>query len=535
MELLNKNGLTLMDYRRRYKRHYGATIDEALKNAIYVLYKDGQIPEKLFRILLDENIEDGDVYAYLVSKREYTKSSTELNSEFDKVRERVNNYLIKIGFTKNVCTENSIGTNRIYVIKQYDISKELLQKFFGLTPTEIIPLMKRKGFMDKFCVLRLSQAFKEIYSSLKVPEHIDHGYYLVYYNKSIQGFSIDYKYMVNINYIMDEERLVDVMDQIKDLDAIVEKQFQQKMSFANFRNVYKDLMSKELQAEIENIVIPIRTGKRSKDIRKPELIVEETLQAESSSLKGDDVPLSSDTKKNTDVQVPTEEHQQVDQTAKSVDEVKSLEILELTPKSNTAEENRFDNLKRDESPKDQKVPIRTSENRPMDHQEKQNDQNKSNIGKRQNQHCSDDIKSDQSTPQQPKQSISSNSSAPIPSKKQFQPNAQIPKRVPDLTNKPKQLTNNQHSQNESLSQKNVKQEKNDRRNDKPKQVDQVPEKTPDKNNVIILDDDDATVTTPTNTKPEHSKKQKAENMTEKPSGQSNEQKDSPKPVDPSMF
>ena len=341
--------------------------------------------------------------------------------------------------------------------------------------------------------------------------------------------------MVNINYIMDEERLVDVMDQIKNLDAIVEKQFQQKMSFANFRNVYKDLMSKELQAEIENVVIPIRTGNRSKDIRKPELIVEETLQAESSSLKGDDIPLTSDTKKNTDVQVPTEEHQQADQAAKSVDEVKSLKILELTPKSNTAEENRFDNPKRDESLKDQKVPIRTSENRPIDHQENQSNQNKSNIGKRQNQHCSGDIKSDQSDPQTPKQSISSNSSAPIPSKKQFQPNAQTPKRVPDLTNKPKQPINNQNPQNESLSQKNIKQDKNDRRNDKPKQVDHVPEKTPDKNNVIILDDDDATVTTPTNTKPEHSKKQKAEIMTEKPSGQSNEHKDNPKPVDPSMF
>ena len=104
-----------------------------------------------------------------------------------------------------------------------------------------------------------------------------------------------------------------------------------------------------------------------------------------------------------------------------------------------------------------------------------------------------------------------------------------------MTNKPKQPINNQNPQNESLSQKNIKQDKNDRRNDKPKQVDHVPEKTPDKNNVIILDDDDATVTTPTNTKPEHSKKQKAEIMTEKPSGQSNEHKDNPKPVDPSMF
>ena len=534
MELLNKNGLTLMDYRRRYKRHYGATIDEALKNAIYVLYKDGQIPEKLFRILLDENVDDGDVYAYLVSKREYTKSSTELNSEFDRVRERVNNYLIKIGFTKNVCTENSIGTNRIYVIKQYDISKELLQKFFGLTPTEIVPLMKRKGFMDKFCVLRLSQAFKEIYSSLKVPEHIDHGYYLVYYNKSIQGFSIDYKYMVNINYIMDEERLMDVMDRIKDLDGIVEKQFQQKMSFANFKNVYNDLMSKELQAEIENVVIPIRTGKRSKDIRKPELIVEEALQAESSSIKGDEELPSSDTKTNSDIQVSQITNQHVDKPLKSTDEVKSLEILELTPKSSTTKENRSTVLKLDNSQKDQTVPIRESENRREDQNEKKEIQNKSENGNKDNQH-SDESKTDKVVPSQQNQSNSSIISASSVAKQQIQQNAQPQKRVPDLTNKPKQTVSNPNAQNQSPSQKNVKHNRNDWKSDKSKTADHISEKKPNKNDVVILDDDNKTATTPTNTKPEQSKNTKAEIKTEKPTGKQNEQRDDLKPVDPSMF
>lgn len=534
MELLNKNGLTLMDYRRRFKRHYGATIDEALKNAIYVLYKEGQIPEKLFRILLDENIDDGDVYAYLVSKREYTKSSTELNSEFDRVREHVNNYLIKIGFTKNVCTENSIGTNRIYVIKQYDISKELLQKFFGLTPTEIIPLMKRKGFMDKFCVLRLSQAFKEIYSSLKVPEHIDHGYYLVYYNKSIQGFSIDYKYMVNINYIMDEERLMDVMDQIKELDAIVEKQFQQKMSFANFRNVYNDLMSKELQAEIENVIIPIRTGKRSKDIRKPELVVEEVLQAESMSIKGKDETLLSDTKKETDVQAPTKTHPQADKTLKSDDEVKSIKILELTPESNAAKENRANTFNRDESPNDRTVPIHTPENRHVNQVEKQNEQgNPNNNGKRANQTYSNVPKLDQVVPQQATQLNSSNPPAQFPPKQQSQQSAPPTRRVPDLTNKPKQQNNIQNAQNQSPFQKNIKQNKDNRKGDVSNKTDADPTKDSCKHDVDKLNNDCKTATTPNDTKPEQ--KHKAESMTAKPSGKLNEQKCNQNPVDPSMF
>ena len=292
MEILNKNGMILMDYRREFKRHYADSVDEALKDAILTLYKEGQIPEKLFRIILDDNIDDSVVYTYLLSRREFTKSSMELNSEFNEVRERVNDYLIKINFVKNVCTKNSVNTNRIYVIKQYDIPKELLLSYFGLTPSEIIPLMKRKGFMDKFCVLRLSQAFKEIYTELRVPEHIDHGYSLIYYNKLIQGFSIDYKYMVNVNYINDEERLCDLMDKIKKLDEVVERKFESKMSYSYFQQLDKKMSASELAAEIDKIVIPVRSGKRNQDIRKPELIVEEAENVEVKEEKPIEAPVA---------------------------------------------------------------------------------------------------------------------------------------------------------------------------------------------------------------------------------------------------
>jgi hypothetical protein len=285
MEILNKNGMILMDYRREYKRHYADSVDEALKDAILTLYKEGQIPEKLFRIILDDNVDDSVIYTYLLSRREFTKSSMELNSEFNEVRERVNEYLIKINFVDNVCTKNSINTNRIYIIKQYDIPKELLLSYFGLTQSEIIPLMRRKGFMDKFCVLRLSQAFKEIYSELRVPEHIDHGYSLIYYNKLIQGFSIDYKYMVNINYINDEEHLSDILDKIKSLDAIVEKKFENKVSYKYFQELNKRMSSSELQVEIDKITIPVRSGKKHQDIRKPEFVIDEAVEEAKNEIK----------------------------------------------------------------------------------------------------------------------------------------------------------------------------------------------------------------------------------------------------------
>lgn len=383
MEILNKNGMILMDYRREFKRHYADSVDEALKDAILTLYKEGQIPEKLFRIILDDNIDDSVVYTYLLSRREFTKSSMELNSEFNEVRERVNDYLIKINFVKNVCTKNSVNTNRIYVIKQYDIPKELLLSYFGLTPSEIIPLMKRKGFMDKFCVLRLSQAFKEIYTELRVPEHIDHGYSLIYYNKLIQGFSIDYKYMVNVNYINDEERLCDLMDKIKKLDEVVERKFESKMSYSYFQQLDKKMSASELAAEIDKIVIPVRSGKRSQDIRKPELIVEEAEIMESKDEKPADKPVETPV-------VEVVEEPKATSPILVVDEDDDL-IIKKPEKSNDKPEQTQAKV---EQPKQEK--------KEPPKQQKSNEQPKQNVAKPVETPKAESVKKDEPSAEQPK-------------------------------------------------------------------------------------------------------------------------------------
>ena len=402
--------MILMDYRREFKRHYADSVDEALKDAILTLYKEGQIPEKLFRIILDDNIDDSVVYTYLLSRREFTKSSMELNSAFNEVREKVNDYLIKINFVRNVCTKNSINTNRIYVIKQYDIPKDLLLSYFGLTPSEIIPLMKRKGFMDKFCVLRLSQAFKEIYSELKVPEHIDHGYSLIYYNKMIQGFSIDYKYMVNINYINDEEHLSDIMEKIKDLDAIVEKKFESKMSYKYFQELDRKMRGVDLASEIDKIVIPVRSGKRSQDIRKPELVIEEAETVNTTS-----------TSANAPILVIDDEE--------PIDEIVEAKVADEKPSVENKDEKKVDEVAPPSTEKAESKPEVKPEVKPETPVKEKPEQPKPDVKQNPTQ------KQDQKQPQDPKQQQQNNQKKPNNQKPQQPQQKQQPQKQ---DNKPKQ-------------------------------------------------------------------------------------------------
>lgn len=234
MERLNKSGRTLLEYRSEFKKHYSDSIDESLKEAVNILYNEKKIDEKIFRNILNESISDDDFEIMLSKRKEFTKNTNELNYEFDLVRKKINEYMIDIGFTTSMNTKNSLDINKIIIIHQFDLNRNYIMSSFGVNQTEIIPLMKRRGFVEKFAVLRLNQVLKEIYGEMKMPEDIDHGYSLVYYNKKTQSFSIDYKFYINVDVAADEKRMKELVNKIKELDKIIDKKFHTKLGNSYF-------------------------------------------------------------------------------------------------------------------------------------------------------------------------------------------------------------------------------------------------------------------------------------------------------------
>ena len=113
-------------------------------------------------------------------------------------------------------------------------------EYFGVNEEDMIQLMKKRGFMEKFAVLRMNKVFKEIYNEMKEEQYITHGFSLVYFNRAITGFSVDYKYHLNVDFIANEENMKMVLKKIKEVDRIVEKKYNKKMSI----NLYEHLHDK---------------------------------------------------------------------------------------------------------------------------------------------------------------------------------------------------------------------------------------------------------------------------------------------------
>jgi len=272
MDRLNKTGRVLMEYRSEFQKHYGDSIDEALKEAVGSMYNDKKIDEKVFRNIFNENIPNEDFERILSKNKEFTKSNIEINYEFDQIRKKINEYMISIAFVDSMNTKNSVDMNKIIIIHQFDLNKTYLMSSFGVNQTEIIPLMKRRGFIEKFAVLRLNQVLKEVYNELRVPEDVDHGYSLVYYNKLTHGFSIDYKYYLNINLTTNDEKTKQLVNKIRDLDKVVDKKFHNKLGnnyFINVNNV-KGLEIKNNKKPVTKILT----------IDSPQIVVEQSKNAQ---------------------------------------------------------------------------------------------------------------------------------------------------------------------------------------------------------------------------------------------------------------
>lgn len=285
MEKLNKSGRALLEYRSEFRKHYSDSIDESLKEAISTIYQEKKIDEKIFRNIFNEDITDEDFEIMLSKRKEFTKNTTELNYEFDLVRKKINEYMIEIGFTNSMNTKNSLDINKIIIIHQFDLNRNYIMSSFGVNQTEIIPLMKRRGFVEKFAVLRLNQVLKEIYGEVKMPEDVDHGYSLVYYNKKTLSFSIDYKFYVNVDIMADEKRMKDIVNKIKELDRIIDKKFHSKLGNEYFEEPKNNASSLRLSnAEKPNVKqIPIQPPHNivnkaqktpEKEIPKPSVIAE---------------------------------------------------------------------------------------------------------------------------------------------------------------------------------------------------------------------------------------------------------------------
>lgn len=234
MNRINAQGLNLIEYKKELNRNYSLLVKNALILALNKLVEEKKLDEETLQKIQDTAIDIQTFSRYLLSRKEYTKNTKELLAEFEKVRYEINAYLIKIGFVDNVSTESLIDKNIIAVLKTYNLPQDFILNYFGIKENQLEQLMKKKGFIEKFAVLRMTKVCKEICLEAPQDRYITQAQSLVYFNKETQSFSIDYRYNLNVDYIAQPHNAPVTLDKIKEIDETVEKLFLSKMGIDQY-------------------------------------------------------------------------------------------------------------------------------------------------------------------------------------------------------------------------------------------------------------------------------------------------------------
>ena len=235
MDRINKIGRTLIGYKSEYSKHYSPIVDESLMIALETQLEKRLLDQEIFDMIINDSISLNDFEAFIGNKREYAKSQKELLEEFEKIRAIVNEALTNINFIEFIETESNTEINKISILKQYTISEEFIKMYFGLEDVDMAQIMKKKGFAEKFAVLRLTKVFKEIFSEMRAEAEFTQGFSRVYYNPDVNGFSIDYKYHLPVDFI-NKENIDAKVKKVRDVDRVVERKFAKKIGL-NLYNV----------------------------------------------------------------------------------------------------------------------------------------------------------------------------------------------------------------------------------------------------------------------------------------------------------
>lgn len=115
------------------------------------------IDANLHYLLTEPNLSYTDFVHHCAENEQLLKTQEELLQDYDKKRlalvEELNHELDDY----ELSSENYLDKECIMLVKTYSFGATEAKEYFGLTDTDCEPLMRRKGFIEKFAALRLKK------------------------------------------------------------------------------------------------------------------------------------------------------------------------------------------------------------------------------------------------------------------------------------------------------------------------------------------------------------------------------------------
>ena len=198
MKKLNLVGEELLEYKKELKVNHSSLVKQSLQLGLEQKYTAKLISQEVYLATLDDDMSNEEFKSFLLAKKEFQKDLKEMMEDYDMVA------LDMLGMFKqydvyDIQKDSLPEKERIHFIQTFTLDKDFAGQYFFLDKEEDLErIFQRKGFFEKFAILRLKRVFsdwqlveefKENLMKIKISD--------VYFNRDEETYNIDIEYQVN--------------------------------------------------------------------------------------------------------------------------------------------------------------------------------------------------------------------------------------------------------------------------------------------------------------------------------------------------
>lgn len=247
MNKLNKVGMELLQFKTELLKDYPQLVKNSLILALDNLVTAGVVDYNTSCVVKNKEQDLEFLTEYLHQKRNYIKTEMEIFKELEALRVELDSRLRDEQIFDKVITASDPNKEVLRISQKYCLDENYVMNYFEIEEVDVLRLMKRKGFVETFAVLRLTKIFKNFMKKLKeqdsenvsltenfvssedsIDENIfDFSYDtgLVYFDEEKNGYSIDFYIEISVAVAENEEKLQEAVKETKYIIEQLEKYY----------------------------------------------------------------------------------------------------------------------------------------------------------------------------------------------------------------------------------------------------------------------------------------------------------------------
>lgn len=230
MQKFNQLGLELLSTKDELmNEQHSEIVRKALLFQAESMTENKLIDPDTHLALTNRDLSHDEFTLFLAEKKSYMKTLEELRNEYDVIRESIAE---KFSTDVQFDSLSKVEEESLVYIQTFELDLEWVKSYFLVKETDIAQLIKEKGFVAKFAVLRIPKIVDEFLDTKSLEHEVitvnraEH----VYLNAETSSYCMDLIYTIPIDEVEDASTHSGIAEYISESATASEAFFKEKIS-----------------------------------------------------------------------------------------------------------------------------------------------------------------------------------------------------------------------------------------------------------------------------------------------------------------